>query len=86
MQKGYNSNKCRIKHFAVPNGRYAWVPILKYPVFNLIGPKISFLDHNVIVFCLAGYFKIKKVFLDVQELIYSPNFWYPSKFYDLKGV
>jgi len=42
-------------------------------------------DQNVIVFCLAGYFKIKKVSLDVQ--IYSSNFWYPGKFYDfIRGL
>jgi len=39
-------------------------------------------DQNVIVFCLVGYFKIKKVSLDVQEQVYSSNFWHPGKFYD----
>ena len=29
MQKGHTSNKCRIKHFDVPNGRCAWIPIIK---------------------------------------------------------
>ena len=29
MQKGHTSNKCRIKHCDVPNGKYAWVPIVK---------------------------------------------------------
>ena len=29
MQKGHTSNKCRIKHFDVPNERCAWIPIIK---------------------------------------------------------
>ncbi|BAT84058.1 hypothetical protein VIGAN_04132800, partial [Vigna angularis var. angularis] len=29
MKKGHTSNKCRIKHFDVPNGKYAWIPIIK---------------------------------------------------------
>ena len=29
MQKGHTSNKCIIKHFDVPNGIYAWIPIIK---------------------------------------------------------
>jgi len=37
----------------------------------------------LLFFFLAGYFKIKKkISLDVQELVYSSKFWYPSKFYD----
>jgi len=29
MKKGHTSNKCNIKHFGVPNGKYHWVPIHK---------------------------------------------------------
>jgi len=29
MQKGHTSNKCRIKHFDVPNGRCASIPTIK---------------------------------------------------------
>ncbi|BAT96713.1 hypothetical protein VIGAN_08369300, partial [Vigna angularis var. angularis] len=29
MKKGHTSNKCRIKHFDVPNGKYAWIPVIK---------------------------------------------------------
>jgi len=28
MQKRHTSKKCRIKHFDVPNGIYAWVPTI----------------------------------------------------------
>jgi len=45
-------------------------------------PKKFIGDQNVIFHCLAGYFKIEKVPLDVQELIYLSNFWYPDEFYD----
>jgi len=27
MKKGHTSNKCNIKYFGVPNGKYHWVPI-----------------------------------------------------------
>jgi len=27
MKKGHTSNKCNIKHFGVPNGKYHWVPV-----------------------------------------------------------
>jgi len=27
MKNGHTSNKCNIKHYGVPNGKYAWVPI-----------------------------------------------------------
>ena len=27
MKRGHTSNKCSIKHFSVPNGKYHWVPI-----------------------------------------------------------
>ena len=44
-------------------------------------------DQNVIVLYLASYFKIKKLSLDVQELVYSPNFWHLSKFYNfIRGL
>ncbi|BAU03183.1 hypothetical protein VIGAN_UM034200, partial [Vigna angularis var. angularis] len=29
MKKGHTSNKCKIKHFDVPNGKYAWIPVIK---------------------------------------------------------
>ena len=29
MKKGHTSNKCNIKHFGVPNGKYDWVPVHK---------------------------------------------------------
>jgi len=29
MKKVHTSNKCRIKHFDVPNGRCAWILIIK---------------------------------------------------------
>ncbi|KOM38288.1 hypothetical protein LR48_Vigan03g167000 [Vigna angularis] len=28
-QKGHSSNKCRIKHYGIPNGRYVWIPVIK---------------------------------------------------------
>jgi len=27
MKKDHTSNKCNIKHFGVPNGKYHWVPV-----------------------------------------------------------
>jgi len=27
MKKGHTPNKCNIKHFVVPNGKYHWVPV-----------------------------------------------------------
>lgn len=44
----------------------------------------KFLGTKMLFFCLIGYFKIKEVSLDVQELISSPKFWYLDRFYDLR--
>ena len=29
MKKGHTSNKCNIKHYDVPNGKYTWMPIAR---------------------------------------------------------
>jgi len=29
MKNGHTSNKCNIKHYDVPNGKYTWMPIVR---------------------------------------------------------
>jgi len=41
---------------------------------------------DLVLYC-ACYLKIKKVSLNVQELVYSLNFWYLGKFFDfIRGL
>lgn len=53
IKKGYTSNKCRIKHYDVPSGRYVWIPIIKQYASNLKDPNKS-LGTKIHWFCYAN--------------------------------
>ncbi|KOM26287.1 hypothetical protein LR48_Vigan247s000500 [Vigna angularis] len=63
MKKGHTSNKCRIKHFDVPDGKCAWIPIIKLKYSKAI-PCKDFKGH---------FFKVMPLETEYQ------SFFFPNK-------